>query len=141
VTGLQVHQSMIDVVGNNLSNANTPGFKGQDVRFQDLVYQTLSPGSAPGTRGGGTNPEQVGFGAIVGAISVDFDQGALQDTGRNLGLANQGTGFFGPKNGVQNSFPRAGSFSLDQQGFVVDSATGNRVQRTGTVGEGSATSP
>jgi flagellar hook protein FlgE len=141
VTGLQTSQVMLNVVGNDLANSNTPGFKGQTVNFQDLIYQTLSQATALGGSVGDTNPKQVGFGAMVGSIETNFQQGALQTTGRPLDLALEGNGFFVVNDGTQNLFTRAGAFDLDQSGFVIDAATGDRVQRTGTIGEGTATTP
>src|SRR5262245_66462227 len=118
---------MLDVVGNNLANANTTGYKGESVQFQDLIYQSLRDGVAPGALGGGgTNPQQVGFGAAVGSIASDFQQGNLQPTGRTLDLAIQGTGFFVVNDGQRNLFTRAGTFDLDPQGFVIDATTGFR---------------
>ncbi len=136
VTGMQVNQVMLDVVGNNLANSNTEGFKSQRVEFEDLIYQTLSAGSASGT-----NPQQIGLGAAVGSIDSTFSQGALQTTGRTLDLAIQGTGFFVVNNGQTDLYTRAGSFSVDSQGYVVSSATGGRLQRTGSVGEATPTTP
>src|SRR5262245_60291257 len=90
VSGLRIHQQMLDVVGNNLANANTTGFQSQRVRFSDLVYQTLSPGSASGsTSVGGTNPIQVGLGALVAGIDPNLQQGSLEATGRDLDMALQ----------------------------------------------------
>jgi flagellar hook protein FlgE len=140
VSGLQIHQTMLDVIGNNIANTNTVGYKSQTVQFQDLLYQNLRTGSVS-ANGGGVNPEQIGFGALVGSINSNFLTGTLEPTGRNLDLAIQGSGFFVVNNGQSDLFTRAGRFDLDQQGFVVDSATGFRLQRTGTVGEGTATTP
>jgi flagellar hook protein FlgE len=141
VTGLQVNQRMLDVVGNNLANSNTTGFKEQTVNFSDLVYQNLKDATAASTTVGGTDPIQVGSGAKVASISTDFQQGTLQSTGNDLDLALQGQGFFVVRSGSQPVYTRAGSFGVDSQDYLVDPATGNRVQRFGSVGEGSATSP
>jgi flagellar hook protein FlgE len=141
VTGLQTNQTTLDVVGNNLANSNTPGFKVQTANFQDLVYETLLESTALSGSVGGTNPMQVGFGATVGSIESNFQEGPLQSTGRALDLALQGNGFFLVNNGTQNYFTRAGAFDLDQNGYVIDAATGFRVQRFGTLGEATATTP
>jgi len=141
VTGLTVNQQMLNVVGNNLANSNTIGFKDQSAQFADLVYQTLSAGTASTATSGGTNPVQVGQGALVSGIDTDFSQGALQQTGQNLDMAIQGNGFFVVNDGTQNLFTRAGSFGVDAQNYLVDPATGDRVQRFGSVGEATATSP
>ena len=142
VTGLQVNQQMLDVVGNNLANSNTTGFKAQNVNFSDLVYQNLSQATAAsGTAVGGTNPIQMGSGAKVASVSPNFQQGTLQSTGNDLDVALQGRGFFVVRNGAQSLYTRSGSFGVDANNFLVDPATGNRVQRFGTTGEGSATTP
>lgn len=140
-TGLQANSSALDVVGNNLANLNTTGYKSQRTLFKDLVYQTLNPGSAPSGSLGGTNPSQNGFGVAVGSVDSLFQQGSITPSGRSLDAAIQGSGFFVVSNGNATSFTRAGSFAVDAAGFLIDPNTGFRVQRTGTVGEGTATLP
>ncbi len=134
-TGLRANSSTLDTVGNNLANLNTTGYKGQRLVFKDLVYQTLNPGSAPSGGLGGTNPTQSGFGVGVGSVDNLFQQGAVTPTGRSLDAALQGSGFFVVANGQATAYSRAGSFSVDAAGFLVDPNTGYRVQRTGPVGE------
>lgn len=142
VTGLRTHQAMLDVVGSNLANINTTAFKSQRLVFQDLFYQTIARATNPTAQGlGGTNPLQVGLGTRVGSIDTDTQQGTLQLTGRDLDLAIQGNGYFVVNDGVQNYFTRAGTFGIDQANVLVDLARGFRVQRTGTVGEATATTP
>jgi flagellar hook protein FlgE len=141
VTGLTISQTMLDVVGNNLANSQTSGFKSQRVSFQDLLYQTQKAGSGPSPAVGGVNPSQIGFGALVGSVDSNFRAGALTTTGRSLDLAVSGVGFFVVNNGKQNYFTRNGTFDLDQQGYVVDAATGFRLQRAGSLGEATATTP
>jgi flagellar hook protein FlgE len=140
VSGLQANQQMLNVVGNDLANLNTTGFKTQSPLFSDLLYQTLSPASAS-QNGGGTNPLQVGFGTMTSTLETNFTQGALTTTGNPLDVAMQGQGFFVANNGTQNVYTRAGAFNIDAAGFLVDPATSFKIQRTGTVGEGSATTP
>jgi flagellar hook protein FlgE len=143
VSGLQAAQQMLDVTGNNLANVNTTGFKSQRADFQDLVYETLQASTLT-TTGliSGTNPVQVGLGVTLGATTTDFGQGGLTATGRNLDLAIQGNGFFVVKNAAgENIFTRAGVFDMDSNGYLVDPSTGYRVQRFGTVGEATATTP
>src|SRR4051794_2765456 len=106
VSALAANQTLLDVVGNNLANANTTGYKSQRVEFQDLVYQTLSAGSALGKGVGGTNPQQVGFGVRVGSLATNISAGSLQQTGRDLDLAIQGDGLFAVNDGVQNLYTR-----------------------------------
>lgn len=136
-TGLQANSNNLDTVGNNLANLNTTGYKAQRMVFKDLVYQTLNPGSAPAGSLGGTNPTQNGFGVGVGSVDNLFQQGAVTPTGRPLDVAMQGAGFFVLANGQATAYSRAGSFSVDAGGFLVDPNTGYRVQRTGPLGEGS----
>jgi flagellar hook protein FlgE len=142
VSGLQAAQQMRDVVGNNLANLNTTGFKTQAVNFADLVYQTLSQPTQGVTGGvGGTDPTQVGLGTFLEGTSTNFLQGSLQQTGRTYDLAVEGNGFFAVSNGAGTYYTRAGSFDVDANGFLVDPSTGYKVQRFGTVGEGTATTP
>jgi len=142
VTGLRINQEMLDVVGNNLANSNTTAFKSQRMRFSDLVYQTISQATnASSDAVGGTNPIQIGLGAKVAAIDSNLGQGSLEATGRDLDLAMQGNGFFVARNGTESFFTRSGAFGVDADNFLVDPSNGYRVQRFGTVGEGSATSP
>jgi len=140
-TGMIAFSSMLDVVGNNIANINTPGYKDQQVSFQDLVYQTLNPGSPATTTIGGTNPNQLGQGVGTGANSTLFTQGTITATGQPLDAAIQGNGFFVLGSGANQLYTRDGSFTVDSAGFLVDPTTGERVQRTGTVGEGTATTP
>lgn len=140
VSGLRTHQQSLDVVANNLANMNTTAFKSQRAQFEDLVYNTLSAASGPSVTTGGQNPVQIGTGVGVGQINRRFSQGALNSTGESLDFAIQGDGFFsvsGPTN--EPFFTRAGSFSLDSAGNLVDPSTGYLVRRTGALGEGSDT--
>lgn len=141
VAGLRANQQSLDVIGNNIANLNTPGFKSQSANFADVLYQTLSPGSAGSSSVSGTNPEQVGLGVLVKSISSNFQQGGLQATGNPFDLAIQGNGFFVVNDGFRNLYTRAGSFAVDGQNFLVDPGTGFRMQRFGALGEGSPTSP
>ncbi len=134
-TALIANSTALDVVGNNLANINTTAYKLQRVLFKDIFYQTLNPGSAPSGNLGGTNPSQKGFGVSIGTIDSVFIQGAINPTGRSLDAAIQGKGFFVVSNGQLTYYTRAGSFSVDAAGFLVDPNTGFRVQRTGSVGE------
>ncbi len=140
-SGLQGHQTLLDVVGNNLANVNTTAFKAERLRFSDQFSDVLRAHTGPQANIGGTNPAQVGQGVKVAAIDSIMLQGALETTGNNLDLAIQDDGFFVVRNGNQNFFTRAGAFSIDGGGKLVDSATGFRLQRTGIVGEATATLP
>jgi flagellar hook protein FlgE len=141
VSGLQANQEMLDVIGNNLANSNTTGYKSQSVNFADLVYQNLSLGSGPSATSGGTNPIQIGSGVAVASVSANLQQGTLQATGNTLDLALQGNGYFVAKNGANIEFTRAGSFGVNANNILVDPSTGYAIQRFGAIGEGSATSP
>src|ERR1700722_154831 len=95
VTGLQANQEMLDVVGNNLANMNTVGFKSQSVNFSDLIYQTLSSAGGTNTaQASGPDPVQIGLGVNTASIETSQTQGDLQNTGRELDTAIQGNGYF-----------------------------------------------
>ncbi len=128
VSGLQNHQIRMDVLGNNISNVNTTGFKKGRVTFQDMLSQTLSGAAKPTDEVGGVNPKQVGLGMMVASIDTIMTQGSLQTTGKNTDLAIQGEGFFIEKAGEKTYFTRAGNFGLDKDGRLVNPANGMRVQ-------------
>lgn len=140
-SALSASQTLLNVVGNNLANSNTVGFKAQHVEFATQFTQTLQAASAPSAGSGGTNPIQIGNGVQVGATSTNLTQGTFESTGNPYDLAIQGSGFFVVSNASGPMYTRAGAFSPDSQGYLVDPATGYRVQRTGTVGESSGGSP
>src|SRR3954470_17470228 len=120
VSGLRNHQTMMDVIGNNISNVNTTGFKSSSVVFEDLLSQMIKGAGGPQNGIGGSNPAQVGIGSKVGAIMNSFTQGSLQQTGKNTDLAIQGDGFFIVDNGGgQQLYTRAGAFSFDTDGRLV----------------------
>lgn len=127
VSGLRAHQTMMDVVGNNIANVNTNGFKKSNVVFQDILSQTLNGASAPRAELGGTNAAQIGLGVQVNNIAQNFLQGALQTTGRDLDLSIQGDGFFNVEADGQQLYGRAGSFFVDAAGNLV-SGSGGYVQ-------------
>src|SRR5438552_2933441 len=123
VTGLRINQEMLDVVGNNLANSNTTGFKSQRTRFSDLIYQTVSTAtSGSSDTVGGTNPIQIGLGAKVAAIDPNLQQGSLEATGRDLDLALEGNGYLVARDGTESFFTRAGAFGVDSTNFMVDPA-------------------
>jgi flagellar hook protein FlgE len=142
LSGLDASQQMLDVVGNNLANSNTTGFKAQTVQFSDLLYQTEQAATGGNsTTSGGINPTQIGQGVQVATIASNLQQGALQTTGNQFDVGLQGNGYFVVNNDGQNFYTRAGSFGVNAQNYLVDPATGALVQRFGTVGEGSSSSP
>ncbi|MDR2552759.1 MAG: flagellar hook protein FlgE [Treponema sp.] len=128
VSGLQNHQTRMDVVGNNIANVNTTGFKKGRVNFQDMLYQQIAGAARPTEDLGGINPKEVGLGMSVASIDTIHLQGALQSTGVQTDLAMMGTGFFILKSADQNFYTRAGNFGLDNQGTLVNPGNGMRVQ-------------
>ena len=128
VSGLTNHQTWLDVIGNNIANSNTPGFKASAVVFQDILSQTLTAGTAPTTNLGGINPIQVGLGVSIGSITPSFLQGSIQTTNRNTDIAIQGDGFFVVASGTNLFYTRAGAFTLDANGDLVEESTGFKVQ-------------
>jgi flagellar hook protein FlgE len=130
VTGLDAYQNQIDVISNNIANVGTTGYKGQNVNFQDLLYQTQGFSSAPTTTNGGVNAQQVGLGVKIGSIDSDFTQGGLETTGVNTNLALNGNGFFVLNNTTGTGTPnytRNGDFSLNQNGLLYDPSSGMAV--------------
>jgi flagellar hook protein FlgE len=128
ISSLSLHQKYLDVVSNNLANANTNGYKSSRVLFQDQFSQMMNPGSAPTATQGGTNPTQIGLGVSLGYVSGNFNQGTLQSTGRNMDLGVQGDGFFVYGQDAGRRYSREGSMSLDADGYLVNMATGLRTQ-------------
>lgn len=126
ITGLKAYQTALGVIGNNIANANTTGYKASRAQFSDLLVQTLEGASAPGTSGG-TDPVQIGAGVIVGGVLNIMTQGAIEPTGRSSDIALQGEGFYVLSNGESQIYTRVGSFELDAKGNLVDSGTGFQV--------------
>ncbi|MCL2180832.1 MAG: flagellar hook-basal body complex protein, partial [Treponema sp.] len=127
VSGLQNHQTRMDVIGNNISNINTTGFKRGRVNFQDLLYQQLQGAARPTEDLGGVNPKEVGLGMSVASIDTLHIQGALQSTGVQTDLAIIGNGFFVLDDRGTQLFTRAGAFSVDSDGVMVNPANGMKV--------------
>lgn len=124
VSGLESNQTEMNVIGNNIANSNTVGFKSSSVTFSTALSQLLSAARAPQGNTGGVNPTQVGLGTQIASINQLMTQGSFQSTGSPTDLAIQGNGFFVINNGTQNYYTRAGNFSLDQNGTLVQSGTG-----------------
>ena len=120
VSGLKNHQTRMDVVGNNISNVNTYGFKTGRVTFQDMLSQTLAGAARPEETKGGVNPKQVGLGMTIASIDRIFTQGSLQTTGNQTDLALSGDGFFVVADGDKDFYTRAGTFSTDRDGTLVN---------------------
>lgn len=132
VSGLRNHQVSMDVIGNNIANVNTVGFKASRVTFEEGFAQLLQGASRPpgdtNSVSGGVNPVQVGLGMNVGSIDLLFTQGNLEATGVNTDLAIQGDSFFVVSDGTQNFYTRSGNFQLDANGRLVSSTNGFVVQ-------------
>jgi flagellar hook protein FlgE len=128
IAGLQNHITYMDVVGNNIANVNTQGFKASRVTFQDMLTQTISGASAPTEARGGTNPQQVGLGMKIGGVDVLHTQGSLQATGRNTDFAIQGSGFFIMRDGARTFYTRDGAFDVAVTGELVNPTNGYKVQ-------------
>ena len=126
VTGLKNHQTKMDVIGNNIANVNTAGFKASRVIFQDIYSQTVAPASAGNGTTGGTNPMQVGLGVQLATIDVLNTPASSQYTGNPLDLAIDGDGYFIIQNGTTYTYTRAGNFYTDSAHYLVDS-NGNYV--------------
>ena len=121
VSGLRSHQLMMDVVGNNIANVNTVGYKSSTVLFQDTLSQMVRGASGgTGEATAGVDPQQVGLGVRVGGTDMNFSQGASQLTGRATDVAIQGDGFFVMRLGTETLYTRAGSFNFDQNGYLTD---------------------
>jgi flagellar hook protein FlgE len=115
LSGLNAHAMQLSVIGNNLANVNTPGFKASTMAFQDLLSQTLTGGSSSGT----INFLQIGLGVQVAETSPNFSQGSLQATGVATDTAIQGPGFFVVRGAGGTNYTRAGNFHIDANGNLV----------------------
>jgi len=121
VNGLSLNETAIAVIGNNIANAGTNGFKASTVLFTTQLAQTLSIGSAPTSSNGGTNPEQIGLGAEIASIATDFSEGSITTTSSPSDLAIQGDGFFVLNSPAGTVYTRDGSFTLNSQNQLVNS--------------------
>ncbi len=120
VSGLKGHGQKMGVIGNNIANVSTVGFKGSRMHFEDFMSQSVSVANGVG---------QIGRGVAVGAVLGDFSQGSLETTNESTDVAITGNGFFtvSPPGDEINYYTRAGNFRFDQDGFLVD-PHGYRVQ-------------
>ena len=125
VSGLKVHQTKMDVIGNNIANVNTVGFKSSSVTFTDVFYQTTQSASGPNaaTGAGGQNAKQIGLGATMGTIATNSTgPGGSQRTENPFDLMINGDGFFVVNKGGSNYFTKAGNFTIDEAGTLVNGA-------------------
>ena len=129
VSGLKNHQTRMDVIGNNISNVNTTGFKSSRVNFTDMLSQNLQGASSPNNNIGGTNPKQIGLGSAVGAVDLLFTNGSVQSTGVNTDLALSSTNaLFVLNTGNGTAYTRNGDFQFDADGNYVQAGNGYFVQ-------------
>lgn len=120
VSGLRIHQTKMDVIGNNIANVNTAGFKAGRVTFNEIFSQTLQGASAASEKLGGRNPMQVGLGANVSSIDTLMTEGAAQRTDNPLDMKIEGDGFFVLNSAGGYRFSRAGAFRIDNAGNLVN---------------------
>ncbi len=128
VSGLKNHQTRMDVIGNNISNVNTTGFKSSRVTFTDMLSQNLTGAAAPSDNRGGTNPKQIGLGSSVAAIDLLFTNGSVQSTGKNTDLCISGNALFQVKDNSGTYYTRNGAFEFDADGNYVLPGSGLFVQ-------------
>jgi len=121
ISGLRNFQTKLDVIGNNIANVNTYGFKKGRTVFKDLVSQTVAGASGATETRGGINPKQVGLGSQIAAIDTLHTGGSSQFTENTLDLAITGDGFFMVQEGDEIMYTRAGNFYMDNEGQLVDS--------------------
>lgn len=121
VAGMVTHQSKMDVIGNNISNVSTYGYKSSRATFRDVYYQTSSSASAATATSGGTNPTQIGYGAKLGSVDVNHSQSVMSTTGYTLDVAIAGEGYLQVMDADGNIFyTKAGMLDIDAEGNVVD---------------------
>ena len=128
ISGLDAHQTMLDVTANNLANVDTVGYKAQTTVFSDELSQLIQSGTGPNGYSAGTNPIQVGLGVQVGSIDNNMAAGGVQSTGNATDVAIQGDGFLSVANGnptvaapgitTQPQYTRAGDLTFNSQGFL-----------------------
>jgi flagellar basal-body rod protein FlgG len=132
-TGMAAQQMNMDVIANNLANANTTGYKRSRGNFEDLMYQSIIPaGSETSNNTKIPSGIQLGMGTKAASVDKIFTQGNFTQTDNNLDLAIEGKGFFKVLRGTQEVYTRAGAFKVDQDGYVVD-AGGNHLQPEVTI--------
>jgi flagellar hook protein FlgE len=144
ISGLQAHQTMLDVTANNIANVNTTGFKSSSTQFEDTLSEMMKSAGGSNAEVGSTNPAQVGLGVKVAGIATNFTQGSTDSTGNPTDMMISGDGFFTVKSGGQTMYTRAGSFTFDADGQLA-APDGSLVQGwaavNGTVPSGNARRP
>ena len=134
IAGLKSHMNKLNVIGNNIANVNTFGYKPGRVVFKDSLYTTMTSGSNGNPTTGGINPSQIGYGVQIGSIDLDMASGDYSPTGRALDTYIKGDGFFlvggkdtaniispdDPESMKSLTLTRVGAFRIDSDGYVVD---------------------
>lgn len=131
VAGLKTHQTKMDVIGNNIANTNTVGFKSSSVNFSDTYYQTVSSATGPNTdmATAGTNAKQIGLGSMVAAIQTNItEQGGPSTTNRALDIAINGEAFMVVRSGTDTCFTKSGALNIDPAGNLYCTTNGATVQ-------------
>lgn len=135
VAGLKTHQTKMDVIGNNIANVNTYGYKSQRAVFSDIYYQTLRGASAGTSSRGGQNPSMIGYGSSLSGVQTQMSQSSSQNTGFGLDVSIAGEGYLQVMDGDGNIYyTRAGMLDYDSQGYLVD-INGNFVLGTSEKGK------
>ena len=119
VAGLKTHQTKMDVIGNNIANVNTVGFKSSQVLFKDVLYQTTQSATGATGSSGGTNAKQIGLGSGVATVSVTQTNGSAQSTNNPYDLMINGSSFFVVNRAGTNYFTKVGAFKTDDSGNLV----------------------
>lgn len=127
ISGLKNHQIRMDIIGNNIANVNTAGYKKSRVVFKDSLYQNIQGASRPTGARGGTNPMSVGLGMSVASIDQIHTPSPAATTNKTSDLAVDGSGYFIVENGGQLFYTRAGAFDFDTMGNYVNNSNGFRV--------------
>jgi flagellar hook protein FlgE len=142
VSGLNAHQTMLDVTANNLANVDTVGYKRQRAEFSDELAETIAAGGPPNGYSAGTNPMQIGLGAHVGSVDNMMVQGGVRSTGNTTDVAIQGDGFLRVANGdVSASPPAFDATEYTRAGDLTFNASGYLTTQTGQFVLGFAAQP
>ena len=129
LSGLRTSQFALDIIGNNVANVNTVGYKSSRAMFKEVMQQTIRSATAATVGGvGGLNPIQVGLGTNIASVDTNLNQGVIQVTNRETDFAIEGSGYFIVSDGSNNYYTRAGNFDVDQDGNLVYAANGYKVR-------------
>src|SRR5690606_37100821 len=119
ISGLKNHQTRMDIIGNNIANVNTVGYKSSRVTFEESLSQLLQGSTRAVGGGGGTNPMQVGLGMNLGSVDSRMNQGNLESTGLITDLSTEGKAYFAVSDGNGTYYTRNGAFQFDSEGQMV----------------------